>query len=288
MLKRNFAGNWISVCLIMMLTMLSPAFAADKENLATPWDNLNAKKLKLKSTSVMVVDSHGNPVYTKDSNTPMPIASITKLMSAMVILDKKLPLDEKITITKDDRDTLRNTGSRLNYGATLTRREMLQLALMSSENRAASALGRTYPGGTAAIVRDMNKKAKALGMTSAIFADPVGLQAENVASAKDLVKMTAAAEKYDLIHKFTTSTELTVYPYRKKGPLKYVNTNRLVKNKNWDIEVSKTGYINEAGRCLVMKTEIAGEPMVIVLLNSYGKLTPFGDANRFKKWLEQG
>ncbi len=284
---RHFSSPARNILIILLLLIITPALAGNKQNIDSPWDKLNEKKLKLRSAAAMVVDSKGNPVYSKDINTPAPIASITKVMTAMVVLDKKLPLDEKITITKADRDLIRLTGSRLKYGATLTRREMIQLALMSSENRAAAALGRTYPGGMDGIVHDMNKKARQLGMATARFADPVGLKVENMASPLDLVIMIQAADDYPLIHKATTAREMTVHPYKRKGPLRYVNTNRLIKNKKWDIELSKTGYINEAGRCLVMKTEIAGESMVIVLLNSYGKLTPFGDANRFRKWLEK-
>lgn len=252
------------------------------------WERLNEKNLKLKSASALIVDRFGNAIYGKDSDTPLPIASITKVMTAIVILDSNLSLDEKITITKADRDLIRLTGSRLKYGARLSRGELLQLALMSSENRAAAALARTYPGGSKAFVRAMNKKAKQLGMHNSHFADSVGLKAENVASPRDLVKMIRAAYRYPEIQQASTRNSMTVRPYKNKGPLQYVNTNRLLKNKHWDIELSKTGYINEAGRCLVMQADIAGQPLVIVLLNSYGKLTPFGDANRIRKWIESG
>lgn len=252
------------------------------------WEKLNEKNLKLKSSSALVVDQFGNPLFEKSIDDSLPIASITKLMTAIVTLDAKLPLDEKITITKQDRDLIRLTGSRLKFGAELTREELIKLALMSSENRAAAALGRTYPGGMEAFVSAMNQKARSLGMYSSHFADPAGLKAENVASPRDLVTLARAANIYPLIQDATTSKQLIVKPYKKKGPLRYVNTNRLIKNKKWDIELSKTGYINEAGRCLLMQTEIAGQPLVIVLLNSYGKLTPFGDANRIRKWIEKG
>ena len=269
-------------------TFASPSKTQQAQKTNQIWEKLNQKKLKLKSESALVVDKHGNLVYHKSTDTSMPIASITKLMTAIVILDSKLPLDEKITITKDDRDLVRLTGSRLKYGASLTRKELIQLALMSSENRAAAALGRTYPGGTKAFVKAMNRKARSLGMNHSHFADAAGLKAENIASPKDLVTLLRTSKNYSLIHQATTQKQLTVYPYLKKGPLKYVNTNRLLKNKKWDIELSKTGYINEAGRCLVMEAEIVGEPLFIVLLNSYGKLTPFGDANRLRKWIESG
>jgi D-alanyl-D-alanine endopeptidase (penicillin-binding protein 7) len=207
------------------------------------------------------------------------------LMTAMVVLDANLDLDEKLTITKEDRDLIRLTGSRLEYGATLSRRELLLLALMSSENRAATALGRTYPGGMNNFVTHMNRKAKGLGMNSSHFADPAGLKSENVSTASDLAKMVGAAEGYPLITQSTTTTRKEVRPYARRGPITYGNTNRLLKNKSWDIELSKTGYINEAGRCLVMQANIEGEGVSIVLLNSFGKLTPFGDSNRLRKWM---
>lgn len=239
----------------------------------------------LKSASALVLDEDGNVIYSKDVDTIRPIASITKLMTAMVVLDAGLPLDEKITITKADRDLIRLTGSRLEYGASLTRRELILLAIMSSENRAATALGRTYPGGMANFLDHMNRKARALGMQNTHFADPAGLKSENVSTAADLAKMVAAADQYPLITEASTSTRLDVYPYRGRGHLTYGNTNRLLKNASWQIELSKTGYISEAGRCLVMNANIDGEDVSIVLLNSFGKLTPFGDSNRLRRWM---
>ena len=202
-----------------------------------------------------------------------------------VILDAGLDLDEKITITREDRDLIRLTGSRLEYGATLSRRELILLALMSSENRAATALGRTYPGGMDNFVAHMNRKARALGMRNSHFADPAGLKAENVSTASDLAIMITAAEAYPLITQSTTTTRMEVRPYARRGPLVYGNTNRLLKNENWDIALSKTGFIREAGRCLVMQAKIEGEEVSIVLLNSFGKLTPYGDSNRLRKWM---
>ncbi|RLQ23563.1 D-alanyl-D-alanine endopeptidase [Seongchinamella sediminis] len=240
---------------------------------------------ELRSASALVLDDDGNIIYGKDVDTVRPIASITKLMTAMVILDAGISLDEKITITKADRDLIRLTGSRLEYGATLSRREMVLLALMSSENRAATALGRTYPGGMDNFVAHMNRKAKALGMSNTRFADPAGLKSENVSTAADLARMVSAAEQYPLITEASTKTRMDVYPYRGRGHLTYGNTNRLLKNASWNIELSKTGYINEAGRCLVMQANIDGEEVSIVLLNSFGKLTPFGDSNRLRKWM---
>lgn len=239
----------------------------------------------LHSASALVLDSQGNRIFGKNADTVRPIASITKLMTAMVILDAGLDLDEPVTITRADQDTVKHTGSRLDFGATLSRREMILLALMSSENRAASALGRTYPGGLMSFVAHMNYKAQTLGMHNTRFSDPAGLQAQNVSTATDLAKMVAAAERYPLITLSSTTESMQVKPFANRGPLTYANTNRLLKNADWDIALSKTGYINEAGRCLVMQARIEGEPVSIVLLNSYGKLTPFGDSNRLRKWM---
>ncbi|MGB7452545.1 MAG: D-alanyl-D-alanine endopeptidase [Lysobacterales bacterium] len=239
----------------------------------------------LRSASALIINSEGEVIYGKDIDTVRPIASISKLMTAMVILDSGLDLNEKITVTREDRDLVQLTGSRLEYGATLSRREMILLAIMSSENRAATALGRSFPGGKTAFVAAMNKKAVKIGMTHSHFADPAGLSAENQSTARDLIKMVTAAQAYPLIKKASTTTRIEVRPYKKRGPLVYGNTNRLLKNKSWDIALSKTGYINESGRCLVMQATIEGERVSIVLLNSFGKLTPFGDSNRLRKWM---
>lgn len=272
----------------LQLARLEADAQSQKSSVSDVWQTLNAKKLKLRSASALVVDHNGNVVYAKQVNEPRPIASITKLMTAMTILDSSLDLQERITITKDDRDLLRLTGSRLKYGATLSREQMIRLALMASENRASSALARTYPDGKQAFVEAMNRKARALGMHDSHFADPAGLDAGNVASARDIVKMVRAAQTYPLIREATTTRSINVRPYKGRGELRFGNTNRLLKNKAWEIQLSKTGYINEAGRCLVMQAEIADYPMVIVLLNSFGKLTPYGDSNRIRKWIERG
>lgn len=239
----------------------------------------------LRSASALVLDSEGRVIYGKDTDSVRPIASITKLMTAMVILDAGLDLEEKITVTREDRDLIRLTGSRLDFGATLTRREMLLLALMSSENRAAHALGRTYPGGLKAFVQAMNLKAESLGMRNSQFADPAGLHGDNLSTARDLALMLRAAENYPLITEASTTQGVAVHPWPRRGALNYSNTNRLLKNQQWQIALSKTGYLNEAGRCLVMRATIQGEPVSIILLNSFGKLTPFGDSNRLRKWM---
>lgn len=270
-----------NLCLGLCLSLLPAlALAAGTDK----FSNLDGHP-GLRSASALVLDGSGNIIYGKDTNTVRPIASITKLMTAMVILDAGLDLDEKITITRDDRDLVRLTGSRLGYGASLSRREMLLLALMSSENRAAHALGRTWPGGLDAFIATMNLKAEQLGMRNSQFADPAGLHSDNLSTASDLATMIRAAANYDLITEASTTRGLAVHPYPRRGALNYSNTNRLLKNQTWDIGLSKTGYLDEAGRCLVMQAVIEGEPVSIILLNSFGKLTPFGDSNRLRKWM---
>jgi D-alanyl-D-alanine endopeptidase (penicillin-binding protein 7) len=204
----------------------------------------------------------------------------------MVVLDARQPMEEMLSISKEDVDRLKGTYSRLQIGTRQSRKEMLRLALMSSENRAASALGRHYPGGRAAFIAQMNRKAAALRMSHTHFDDTTGLSSRNLSSAGDLVKMTQAASQYALIREFTTTPERTVSFPQPRYSLGFVNTNRLVRAGSWDIELSKTGYTNEAGRCLVMKTRVGDRPLVMVLLNSQGKLTPVGDATRIKQWLE--
>jgi D-alanyl-D-alanine endopeptidase (penicillin-binding protein 7) len=248
--------------------------------------------LSLRSAAVLVVDEQGQLIYGKQIGEVKPIASITKLMTAMVVLDAGVAMDDEITIREKDRDRLRFSRSRLRIGkARLTRGEMLLVALMSSDNRAAAALGRTtFSGGTPTFVAAMNRKAERLGMRDSLFADPTGLDGGNVSTAADLVKMLQAAKSYPFIRAATTRATQVVHPYDNGAALQYRNTNPLVRNGNpsWNIGLSKTGYINEAGRCLVMQAEIADQPLVIVLLNSFGKLTPYGDSNRIRKWIELG
>lgn len=241
--------------------------------------------LLLQSRAAVVMDAEtGEVLYSKNPDRTMPIASITKLMTAMVVLDARLPMDEPVTISQADVDKLRHTSSRLAVGATLTRHDLMLLALMSSENRAAAALARTYPGGTAAAIAAMNRKAQELGMSHSRFLDGTGLHSENSASPKDLVRLVKAARDYPEIHQFSTMPEYMVQAGRQR--LQYRNTNALVKNEGWHIEVSKTGFINEAGKCLVMQARIQSRPVVIVLMDSAGRYTRIGDANRVKQWLE--
>jgi len=246
-------------------------------------------KLHLASINAVVVDANAKrSVYAKGADDVTPIASLTKLMTAMVTLDAKLPDDEMIAIGIDDLDFLKGSKSRLRMGAELPRHEMLRLALMSSENRAASSLARTYPGGTRAFVAAMNAKAAELGMTHTRYADPTGLSAQNVSTANDLAILVAAAAEYPQIRDFSTTGSHYVEVQPTGQILGFNNTNNLVKNDKWDIKLSKTGYIREAGKCLVMLATIASKPFVIVLLDSAGKYTRLGDAQRVRHWIETG
>jgi D-alanyl-D-alanine endopeptidase (penicillin-binding protein 7) len=242
--------------------------------------------LQLASAKVLVINQlTGETLYAKNTNQSTPIASVTKLMTAMVMLDAHLPMDDVLSIADQDVDYLKGTHSRLNVGTSLSRADLLQLALMSSENRAASALGHNYPGGINAFVRAMNQKADVLGMKSTHFFDATGLDSNNVSTAEDLARMVNAAYHYPEIRQVTTTPSQSFNLYGRNS-LNFVNTNALVRNGSWVIGLSKTGFINEAGRCLVMQAEISGQPVIIVLLDSVGKLTRIADANRIRKWIE--
>jgi serine-type D-Ala-D-Ala endopeptidase (penicillin-binding protein 7) len=247
---------------------------------------LSSRPPQLRSAAAFVMDQDtGELLVAKQADVAMPIASITKLMTAMVVLDARLDMDSSITIEEADKDTLRNSQSHLYIGTRLTRRDALLVALMASENRAAHALGRTYPGGIAALVKAMNAKAHALGLAETKFDDPTGLSDKNVSSARDLSRLVAAACGYPEICAFTTTREATVHSGKKQ--MHFSNTNTLVSSSRWQIGLSKTGYIEEGGRCLVMQAKLARRPFLIVLLNSNGKNTRIGDANRIKSWLEK-
>lgn len=244
-------------------------------------------ELRLESSAALVIDQEeGTALYAKRAGAVSPIASITKLMTAMVVLDAKLPMDEKITVEPADVDMLRGSSSRLAVGSELPRAEMLRLALMSSENRAAAALARTYPGSTSAFVGAMNRKATELGMLSSNFVDSTGLHSENVSTPEDLAKMVKAGTRYDTIREFTTTASAEVGIPGRRHSLEFRNTNALVRKGDWDIGLSKTGFINEAGRCLVMQVTIASRPIIIVLLDSVGKHARIADAQRIKRWVE--
>lgn len=242
---------------------------------------------KLESRYALVLDEHGKVLLDKDANSQTPIASVTKLMTALVVMEANLPMDEILTVTNDDLDKLKSTHSRLGIGAKLSRQEMLTIALSSSENRAASALGRHYPGGIRAFVQAMNAKAKLLGMSDSHFEDSTGLNPGNISTASDLAKLIQAAMAHPFIREASTTPESRVYPFANKPPLEYRITNKFVQsdNSDWTVLLSKTGYIQEAGRCLVMRAQTAGRKLTIVLLHANGKLSPYGDANRIRQWL---
>ena len=239
----------------------------------------------LHSASALVIDREtGQVLYSKSPDTVTPIASITKLMTALVTLDANLPMTERISILEEDKDMLKGSHSRLHVGSFVTRHDLLHIALMASENRAAAALGRTYPGGPEVFVRAMNAKAQLLGMSQSRFFDPTGLSSENVSSARDLSRLINAAYMYPAVREMTTSTS---YAFDAGGhTMQYKNSNRLVGSSAWDIGLSKTGYISEAGRCLVMQAKMASRDVAIVLLDSQGKLTRLADSLRIKQWLE--
>jgi len=240
---------------------------------------------KLKSSSVLIIDqSDSSVLYSRHSDVAMPIASITKLMTALVVLDAKQPLDEPILITEADRDLPKASFSRLTVGTTLSRGDLMHLALMASENRAAHALGSNYPGGLPAMVEAMNAKAAELGMTNSHFVDPTGLSSQNVASPEDLSKLVIAASHNSTIREFSTDRHYAVKVHRHM--VEFRNTDNLVANPTWNIIVQKTGYIAEAGKCLVMAAVIEGRSVVIVLLDSLGKYTRVADAKRIKTWME--
>ena len=249
-------------------------------------DDRVGESLVLRSTSALVLDQRsGDVLFEKNAEQVAAIASITKLMTAMVVIDAQQDPDEPITITRADIDRFKGSHSRLPVRAKLTRGNAVLLALMSSENRAAQALARNYPGGVEAFVDAMNLKAGSLGLTQTRFVDPTGLSGNNVSTARDLAAMVAAAHAYPLIRDYSTRPQAHI-DIGWRRPAGFSNTNQLVRRSGWDIGLSKTGYISEAGKCLVMQSWVAGRPTVIVLLDSWGRLTRIGDANRIKRWME--
>lgn len=240
--------------------------------------------LSLRSNVALVIDqATGQVLFEKNSNIALPIASLTKLMTALVVVEAHQDMDEVLEVTADDVDHEKNSSSRLRVGSRLSRANMLHIALMSSENRAASALGRNYPGGLTAFVAAMNAKAKALGMFDTHYVEPTGLSSQNVASARDLAKLVVAAYQQPLIRRYSTDSKYVVNPGG--HALQYISSNRLVLSSNWDIGLQKTGYITEAGHCLVMQARIDKRPVVMVFLDSKGKYSRFADADRVRKWV---
>ncbi len=246
--------------------------------------HIGGDALALKSSVALVIDQDTNEVlFSKNPDAVLPIASITKLMTGLVVSEARLPLDEILTVTQEDIDTEKGSRSRLSVGTHLTRGEMLHLALMSSENRAANALGRHFPGGLPAFVAAMNRKAAALGMTGTHYAEPTGLSSKNQSSAQDLALLVREAYRVPLLRELSTSHETQVAVGRRM--MAFHNTNRLVSSPQWDIGLQKTGYIAEAGRCMVMQAHMAGRKLIMVLLDSTGKYSRLGDAERIRRWL---
>ena len=282
---------FLRLALSSMLLALPTAQAGDEMVLArgvhAPTTlSIDARALpELRSAAFMLADQEtGQVILEQNAEQAVPIASITKLMTAMVVLDAAQGLSERLEVTRDDIDRLRSSRSRLPVGSVLAREDMLRLALMASENRAATALARHFPGGRKVFIEAMNRKAGQLGLHDTRFVDSTGLHAGNVASARDLVRLVAAAARYPLIREFSTTESHCVQLRRRSRCLG--NTNELVRNPAWQIGVSKTGYIREAGRCLVMQAWLLGRPMIVVLLDSYGKYTRTADARRIRKWIE--
>ncbi len=277
----NIRHSLVSLLLICSCVVVaSNALAA---NQAAP------RQQELAAGSALLVDLQTNQVlYSSNPDLVLPIASVTKLMTAMVTLDAKLPLDQVLPITIRDNAEMKGVFSRVRIGSEISRREMLLLALMSSENRAASSLAHHYPGGYAAFVAAMNAKAKALGMRRTRYVEPTGLSERNVSSASDLVLLLKASQQYPLLGQLSTTTEKTVRFRKPNYTLGFRNTNALVRKPNWSVQLTKTGFTDEAGHCLVMRTHMAGKPVAFVVLDAFGKYTHMADANRLKKWLETG
>lgn len=275
--------------LILMIMLALPSYAlAHTHHKHTHKKHLqNSLSLSVSSRAALIFDEDTHlPIFAKNTERIMPIASITKLMMAMVVLDSTSPMDEMLTITEEDVSPLKKTKSRLRNGMIMSRSELLNLALMSSENRAALVLARNYPGGLPMLVANMNVKALTLGMENTQFVEPTGLSVYNVSTAQDLVKMVSAARYYTLIHQYTTTT-LRVVDGINGRALQFRNTNPLVSSESWDIGLSKTGFTNAAGRCLVMQTVVNNRPVIIVLLDSRSKHMRIVDANRAKQWMER-
>ena len=290
--KYYMASMLVFLSMVMLLCQVTAGLAKPAKTRSCQRKSLSVQavrkapqKLFLRSAVVLVEDQRtGELLIQKQATAVTPIASITKLMTAMAVLDARMDLQESLTIEAEDKDFMRHSRSRLPVGTKLQRRDALLLALMSSDNRCAHALGRTYPGGVSACVAAMNAKARSLGLSETHFEEVTGLSKGNVSSARDLARLVDAAYRYGLIREFTTCKKAVVYAGNR--PVQFINTNNLVQNSKWQIGLSKTGYIDEAGRCLVMQARVARRPVLIVLLDSQGKLSRVGDANRIKQWLE--
>jgi len=285
--KLYFKSILLVLFLLSSLTHLT--FAKDLVSAKNPSLYVkNSKSLKVRSLKAIVVNQNtGEVIYEKKADAKASIASLTKLMTAMVVLDSGMDLNKKITLTKADIDRVKRTTSRLPIGAKLSRYELLKAALISSDNRAAFALSRSYPSGRKGFIEAMNVKAIQLGMQKSQFRDPTGLDKRNISTAKDLLKLVRAAYQYSVIRELTTTPSESIKIGSKRNSIGFNNTNPLVRKGVWNIGLSKTGFIREAGRCLVLQTVIDGEPIIIVLLNSYGKLTRFADVKRIRTWMNR-
>lgn len=274
----------------LLLVLASSLSQAHSEAVTkTPAAVVQHDKIHLASASAAIVDlESGKRLYDKNADVVVPIASITKLMTAMVILDGKQSLKENIRFSSKHRTLVQNYYSRIRNDSELGRADVIRIMLMSSENLAATALATHYPGGFKAFIQAMNAKAKALGMNQTRFVDASGLSADNVSTAADLTRMVSAAAKYPQIRDYSTTRVFTANFERPRYRLAYTNTNALVRGGSWDIRLSKTGYLDEAGRCLVMLARIDNRELVMVMLDSFGKRTPTGDANRIRKWIQTG
>ena len=279
----------ILLVLFLLSSLTHLTFAKDLVSAKNPSLYVkNSKSLKVRSLKAIVVNQNtGEVIYEKKADARASIASLTKLMTAMVVLDSGMDLNKKITLTKADIDRVKRTTSRLPIGAKLSRYELLKVALISSDNRAAFALSRSYPSGRKGFINAMNVKAIQLGMQNSQFRDPTGLDKRNISTAKDLLKLVRAAYQYSVIRELTTTPSESIKIGNKRNSIGFNNTNPLVRKGVWDIGLSKTGFIREAGRCLVLQTVIDGEPIIIVLLNSYGKLTRFADVKRIRTWMNR-
>ena len=264
---------------------MTPSVSA-AETTAVPRDT---SKLHIASGSARLIDLQTNKlIYASNPDVVVPIASVTKLMTGMVVLEAKQNMEEYISVSISDTPEMKGVFSRVKIGSELPRREMLLITLMSSENRAAASLAHHYPGGYAAFIAAMNAKAKALGMTSTHYVEPTGLSTSNVSTARDLSKLVQAARKYPLLSELSTTKEKTVAFRKPNYTLGFHNTDHLVRKDNWDIKLTKTGFTNQAGHCLVLITQMGGRPVSLVILDAFGKYTHFADASRIRQWVETG
>ena len=276
----------IRLSLVSLFFAFAGTVANASETTLAPRDT---SQLHIASGSAMLVDLQTNKViYASNPDVVVPIASVTKLMTGMVVLDAKQNMDEYISINISDTPEMKGVFSRVKLNSEMPRKEMLLITLMSSENRAAASLAHHYPGGYAAFIAAMNAKAKALGMNSTRYVEPTGLSIHNVSTARDLSKLVQAAHKYPLLTQLSTTKEKTVSFRKPSYTLGFSNTDHLVNRANWDIKLTKTGFTNQAGHCLVLVTSMGNRPVSLVILDAFGKLTHFADASRIRKWVETG